>query len=228
MHTPGVGISGFRRDVEHGLFEAELGVLRRIPPARASQAEDGRLVLLLAQCALLRRTPAIARVLAARAAELGSGRADGADGGARLRRRAGWSQALVHAAEQWRGRLSLGSRSRHPPVDLPRAAKTAPRRGLQLATAGVAACLTHMAVHALQQPPARSPATLGRSRAALLTNLLTILLTFTAQTEILWLVSSLFLSVCVLLWRLLLYLCWCCPIWTSDCAKRLRACVPLT
>ena len=103
-----------------------------------------------------------------------------------------------------------------------------PRRGLQLATAGVGACLTHMAVHALQQPPARSPATLGRSRAALLTNLLTIVLTFTAQAEILWLVSSLFLSVCVLLWRLLLYLCWCCPIWTSDCAKRLRACVPLT
>ena len=86
MHTPGVGISGFRRDDEHGLFEAYLGVRpRRILPARASQAEDRRLVLLLAQCALLGRTPAIARVLAARAAELGSG---GADGGARLRRRA--------------------------------------------------------------------------------------------------------------------------------------------
>ena len=108
------------------------------------------------------------------------------------------------------------------------AAKTAPRRNFDAFVAGLGACLTHMAVHALQQPPARSPATLGRSRAALLTNLLTIVLTFTAQAEILWLVSSLFLSVCVLLWRLLLYLCWWCPIWTSDCAKRLRACVPLT
>ena len=152
MHTPGVSISGFRRDVEHGLFEAELGVrLRRISPARASQAEDGRLVLLLAQCALLRRSPAIARVLAARAAELGSGRADGADGGARLRRRAGWSQALVHAAEQWRGRLTLGSRSRHPPVYLPRrrqnnatATPWLPQAfsAMGACVAGLAACLT--------------------------------------------------------------------------------------
>ena len=108
MHTPGVVVSGLRRADEHGHIETALRVrLQHDLRAHASQVEDGRLVLLLAQRALLRREPAIARVLLARAAELGT---DGADGTAELRRRAGWIQAFMHAADQWRRRLSC----RHP------------------------------------------------------------------------------------------------------------------
>ena len=87
MHTPGSVVSGLRRagnERVHGIFGAALCVgLRHVLRARAAQVEDGPLVLLLAQCALLRRQPAIARVLLARAAELGT---DGADGTAQLQR----------------------------------------------------------------------------------------------------------------------------------------------
>ena len=87
MHTPGGVVSGLRgagNERVHGLLGAALCVgLRHVLRARAEQVEDGRLVLFLAQCALLRREPAIARVLLARAAELGTG---GADGTAQLQR----------------------------------------------------------------------------------------------------------------------------------------------